>query len=125
LAEPTDEYFIEKIEVLYNPDEIVRRTVEECDNLKFTMDSCIDVNGPSMLVIPNHPVTNVCIDLKNRSVKIRIITEITKDNIKYCRQLMRIGEIRHLDDVKGNLELEIKEYIKVVRPLLNQKYLLK
>ena len=82
------------------------------------MDTCIDVNGSSLLVIPNHPVTNVCIDLKNRGVKIRFITEITKDNIKYCRQLMKIGE-------KGTLELEIKEYIKVVQPLLNQKYLLK
>jgi two-component system, OmpR family, sensor histidine kinase VicK len=55
-----------------------------------------------MLVIPNHPVTNVCIDLKNRGVKIRFITEITKDNIKYCIQLMKIAETRHLDDIKGN-----------------------
>jgi signal transduction histidine kinase len=92
----------EKTEVLYNPDEIVRRTVEQCNTLKFTMDSCTDVNGPSMLVIPNHPVTNACIDMKNRGVKMRFITEITKDNIKYCRQLMKIAEIRHLDEVKGN-----------------------
>jgi signal transduction histidine kinase len=92
----------DKTEVLYDPDEIVRRTVEQCNNFKFTMDTCIDVNGPSMLVIPNHPVANVCIDLKNRGVKIRFITEITKDNIKYCRQLMKIGEVRHLGDIKGN-----------------------
>jgi len=97
-SQPTSE----TTEVLYNPDEIVRRTVEQCNNFKFTMDTCIDVNGPSMLVIPNHPVTNVCIDLKNRGVKIRFITEITKDNIKSCRQLMKIGELRHLDDIKGN-----------------------
>jgi signal transduction histidine kinase len=102
LTEPTDESFIEKTEVLYNPDEIVRRTVEQTNNLKFTIDSCIDLNGPSMLVIPNHPVTTAFIDMKNRGVKIRFITEITKDNIKYCRQLMNIAEIRHLDDIKGN-----------------------
>ncbi len=102
MTEPTNESFIEKTEVLYNPDEIVRRTVEQCNNLKSTMDSCTDLNGPSMLVIPNHPVTNACINMKNRGVKIRFITEITKDNIKYCRQLMKIAEIRHLDDVKGN-----------------------
>jgi hypothetical protein len=102
LTEPTDESFTEKTEVLYNSDEIVRRTVEQCNNFKFTMDSCTDVTGPSMLVIPNHPVTDACINMKNRGVKIRFITEITKDNIKYCRQLMKIGEIRHLDDIKGN-----------------------
>jgi two-component system sensor histidine kinase VicK len=66
------------------------------------MDTCIDVNGPSMLVIPNHHVTNVCIDLRYRGVKIRFITEITKDNIRFFRQLMKIGEIRHLDNIKGN-----------------------
>jgi hypothetical protein len=93
----------EKTEVLYDPNEIVRRTVEQSNNLKFTIDSCIDLNGPSMLVIPNHPVTTAFIDMKNRGVKMRFITEITKDNIKYCRQLMKIGEIRHLDDVKGNM----------------------
>jgi hypothetical protein len=102
LAEPNGESFIEKTEVMCNPDEIVRRTIEQCNSLKFTMDSCTDVNGPSMLVIPNHPVTNACIDMKNRGVKMRFITEITKDNIKYCRQLMKIAEIRHLDKVKGN-----------------------
>jgi signal transduction histidine kinase len=93
----------EKTEVLYDPNEIVRRTVEQSNNLKFTIDSCIDLNGPSMLVIPNHPVTTAFIDMKNRGVKMRFITEITKDNIKYCRQLMNIAEIRHLDDVKGNM----------------------
>jgi signal transduction histidine kinase len=98
----TGPFVEDKTEVLYDPNEIVRRTVEQCNNLKFTMDACTDFNGPSMLVIPNHPVTNACIDMKNRGVKIRFITEITKDNIKYCRQLMKIAEIRHLDDVKGN-----------------------
>ena len=102
MATRTSPYVEEKTEVLYDPDEIVRRTIEQCKNFKFTMDTCIDVNGPSMLVIHNHPVTNVCIDLNNRGVKIIFITEINKDNIEYCRQLMKIGEIRHLDDFKGN-----------------------
>jgi two-component system sensor histidine kinase VicK len=66
------------------------------------MDSCTDVNGPSMLVIPNHPVTKTCIDMKNRGVKIRFITEITQDNLQYCKELMKIAEVRHLDEVKGN-----------------------
>ncbi len=93
----------DKTEVLYDPNEIVRRTVEQCNNIKFTIDTCFDVNGPSMLVIPNHPVTIAFIDMKNKGVKMRFITEITKDNIKYCRHLMKIGEIRHLDDIKGNM----------------------
>lgn len=102
MAESSDESFAERTEVLYSQDEIVRRTVEQCNTIKFTMDSCTDVNGPSMLVIPNHPVTNANIDMKNRGVKIRFITEITHDNIQYCKELMKIAEVRHLDKVKGN-----------------------
>ena len=95
-------YSEEKTEVLYDQNEIVRRVVEQCYAIKFTMDSCTDVNGPSMLVIPNHPVTKACIDMKNRGVKMRVITEITKDTLQYCKELMKIAEVRHLDEVKGN-----------------------
>jgi hypothetical protein len=41
-------------------------------------------------------------DMKNRNVRLRFISEITKDNLSYCEELTKIGEIRHLDEVKGN-----------------------
>jgi hypothetical protein len=66
------------------------------------MDACIDANGPSMLVISNHPVTQAMMDMKNRGVRLRFISEISKDNLSYCEELEKIGEIRHLDEVKGN-----------------------
>jgi signal transduction histidine kinase len=55
-----------------------------------------------MLVIPNHPVAKAFADMKNRGVRIRFISEIIKDNLAYCKELMKIGEVRHLDEVKGN-----------------------
>src|ERR671914_464811 len=58
--------------------------------------------GPSMFVIPNHPVTMGFQDMKRRGVRIRFISEITKDNISPCKELMKTVELRHLDDVKGN-----------------------
>jgi signal transduction histidine kinase len=42
---------------------------------------------------------------KNRGVQFRYITEITKDNISYCKELSEIAEIRHLNGVKGNFEV--------------------
>ncbi len=98
----TPTFIPKKTEVLYDPDEIVRRVVEQCNAIKYTMDACIDANGPSMLVIPNHPVTQAMMDMKNRGVRLRFISEITKDNTSYCEELEKIGEIRHLDEVKGN-----------------------
>jgi two-component system, OmpR family, sensor histidine kinase VicK len=55
------------------------------------------------------------INAKNRGVKFRYITDITKDNISYCKQIIKEfdAEFRHLDDVKGNFEINDggKEYI--------------
>jgi len=92
----------EMTEVLYDPNEIITRVVEYCHTIKYTLDGCIDVNSPSIFVIPNHPVTEAYIDMKNRGVRLRFISEITKDNLQYCKELMKIGEVRHLDEVKGN-----------------------
>jgi two-component system, OmpR family, sensor histidine kinase VicK len=49
-------------------------------------------------------------ELKTRNVKSRFITDITKDNIKYCKELMQITELRHLDEIKGNFALSEKGY---------------
>ena len=93
----------EKTEVLYDPDEIVRKTVDACYAIEHTVDGCVDLNGPSIFVIPNHPVTKAYVDMKNRGVRIRFISEITKENIQYCKELMKVvTELRHLDEVKGN-----------------------
>jgi hypothetical protein len=96
----------ETTEVLYDPNEIITRVVEYCHTIKYTLDGCIDVNSPSIFVIPNHPVTEAYIDMKNRGVRLRFISEITKDNLQYCKELMKIGEVRHLDEVKGNFGVD-------------------
>ena len=55
------------------------------------------------------------INAKDRGVKFRYITDITKDNISYCKQIIKEfnAEIRHLDKVKGNFEINDggKEYV--------------
>jgi two-component system, OmpR family, sensor histidine kinase VicK len=52
------------------------------------------------------------IDFKRRGVKIRFITEITKDNIRYCKELMKfVEELRHMDGVKGNMAVSETEYV--------------
>src|SRR5215203_6524591 len=55
------------------------------------------------------------INAKYRGVKFRYITDITKDNISYCKQIIKEfdAELRHLDEVKGNFEISDggKEYI--------------
>jgi nitrogen-specific signal transduction histidine kinase len=55
------------------------------------------------------------INAKNRGVKFRYVTDITKENISYCKQLIKEfnAELRHLENVKGNFEISDggKEYV--------------
>ena len=47
-----------------------------------------------------------------RGIKIRLITDITKENINYCKDLSKVSEIRHIDGIKGNFGIiDEKEYI--------------
>jgi two-component system, OmpR family, sensor histidine kinase VicK len=42
--------------------------------------------------------------------KFRYITEIKKDNIKYCKELMKVGQVRHLDGIRINFVVTDTEY---------------
>ncbi|SRR5581483_4513204 len=54
------------------------------------------------LAIGLEPIKKVFLDARNR-VHLRYITEITRDNLTYCKELMQIvHELRHLDGIKGN-----------------------
>ncbi|AFU60032.1 zinc finger C2H2 domain-containing protein [Candidatus Nitrososphaera gargensis Ga9.2] len=49
---------------------------------------------------------------RKRGVKFRYITEITNDNISYCkRQLGLVDELRHLDRIRGNFIMNDSEFI--------------
>jgi len=93
---------IEATNVIYDTDKIIRREVETFYSLKIGCDVCVDAEGPSMFVIPGHPVTDGFLDMKRRGIRLKFITEITKENISYCKDLMKVVELRHLDEVKGN-----------------------
>ena len=92
----------EKTEVIYGDENIIRDTLEVYSVLTNSLDICNDSNGPSMFVIPNHPVTKAYRELRERGIRLRFIAEITKDNIVYLKELMKNCELRHLDEVKGN-----------------------
>src|ERR687892_1603007 len=92
----------EKTEVMNGAENIVNETLELLSAAKESVDNCIDSTAPSIFLIPNHPVTKMFRDLKKKGIRLRFIAEITKTNIEYCKELMEICELRHLDEVKGN-----------------------
>ena len=45
-------------------------------------------------------VNEALIDAKNRGIRLRFITEITKDNVSRCKDTMTIAELKHLEGVR-------------------------
>jgi signal transduction histidine kinase len=71
---------------------------------------CADSLAPSV-AMGVEPIKECYENLKSRQVKVRWITEITKDNLSYCRALMQYAELRHLDGIKGNFGVSDTAYI--------------
>jgi hypothetical protein len=52
------------------------------------------------------------LDARNRGIETRFITEITNNNISYCKELIKlVDELRHLDGIKGNFYVNETEYL--------------
>jgi len=100
-----------KSEILYGAENAVRRGVYFMSNVKERMDISFDHRAPS-IVIELEAYKNGYMDIRKRGGKIRALTEITKDNLQYCKELMKIvDELRHLDGVKGGLAVSETEYM--------------
>jgi two-component system, OmpR family, sensor histidine kinase VicK len=99
------DYPEEKTEVIYGIENINKSTVERFYSTKTSIDSCIDPLNPSTIMNAK-PIVEAIVDFRRRGIKSRVLTEITKDNLHSCKELMKIvTEVRHLDEVKGNFSI--------------------
>jgi len=89
----------EKTHVMYDRGDMLRLTIEDFSNVKQTAYICGDRNAPSMFV-PIEPLWRVFEKLTKRGVKVRFLTEITKENISYSKDIMECTELHHLDDIR-------------------------
>jgi nitrogen-specific signal transduction histidine kinase len=75
------------------------------------IDACVDYTRPS-LAVEVEQLRNAFLRAKRRGVKLRYVTEITSDNVVYCKELIKMtDELRHVDGLKGNFYLSETEYI--------------
>lgn len=98
-------------EILHGADKAVGRGVQFMRNVKERMDIYFDHRAPS-IVINVEEYNKGYKDIRRRGGKIRAFTEITKENIQYCKELMKlVDELRHLDGVKGGMAVSESEYM--------------
>ena len=75
-----------------------------------TVSACGDSLAPSV-AMGVEPIKECYEGLKRRKAKVRWITEISRENLSYCRVLMQYAEVRHLDGIKGNFGVSDTAYI--------------
>lgn len=91
-------------------------------NAKIKIDNCINYYN-LISYFELELIKKTIIEAKTRGVMVRYITEITKDNIQYCKELVKIvDELRHLDGIKSNFMLSESECISLLgSSSLNEK----
>ena len=101
----------ERTEVLYGIENAMSRLTQAMSKVRNRADVCGDSLSPSFSM-GVESIKKGYVDFKQRGVKIRFITEITKDNIHYCKELMKfVEELRHMNGVKGNMAVSETEYV--------------
>ncbi len=99
-------------EVMYGIENTINRGVQFMQNASEKMDLFGEKNGPSIIIEFPDIYKNNYIAAKKRGVKIRFITEITKENIHYCKKILNIvTEMRHLEGLTGGIAVTEKEYM--------------
>src|SRR4030095_3406321 len=104
----------ERTNVVYGTDNVINTELQFFSNASKRIDTCMNYTRPQLAVALD-PIRNAFIDAKNRRVKLRYLTEITTENISYCKELRSIiGDLRHLDGIKGNFMISETEYLAPV-----------
>ncbi|MFL6409453.1 MAG: ATP-binding protein [Nitrososphaeraceae archaeon] len=92
-------------------DNVLNAELQFFSNARKRIDTCMNYTRPELAIMLEQ-INKAFLHAKGRSVVLRYITEITKDNISYCKQLMTIvDELRHLEGIKGNFMLSESEYL--------------
>ena len=97
--------------VFYGVETVVNTIIEFLHQTNNVVYACVDQTRP-ILILDILDLKNAFLDAKNRGVKLHYVTEITKDNLPYCKQLMvMVDELRHLDGIKGNFYVSESGYL--------------
>ena len=112
--QPQNQKSTEKTEIFYDEEKAMDKIAQTMYNVKNSADVCGDSLSPSFSMGVDK-IKKGYTDFKRRGVKIRFITEITKANIPYCKELMQFVELRHMADVKGNMAISETEYVATAK----------
>jgi two-component system sensor histidine kinase VicK len=104
----------ETTELIHGIDNVIHAELEFFSNSRKRIDTCMNYTRPELAIVLE-PIRKAFLDAKSRNVGLRYITEVTKDNVSYCEELMTlVDELRHLEGIKGNFMLSETEYLSPI-----------
>lgn len=107
----------EKIQLAENDENSEELALQVILKISESLDCYFDKKGPS-LQVANERLWNAIAQLKYKGMKLRLVTEITKENIAYCKTMMRYFDVRHQDSLKGNFGIvDGTEYLGNMLPI--------
>jgi sugar-specific transcriptional regulator TrmB len=89
----------ETTHVLIGNEKVIEFSVKGLALVKRTIDLCGEYTMPAVIV--SSELWSSYEALFKKGVKIRWITDIRNENISYCKDIMDIADVRHLDSLKG------------------------
>ena len=97
--------------VYYGGETVIDTVLQFLKKSNNIIYACVDQTRPS-LTIDIVKLRKAFLDVKKRGVKLLYVTEITKDNLSYCKQLLTlVDELKHLDGIKGNFYISESGYL--------------
>jgi signal transduction histidine kinase len=98
----------ERTEMLIGPEVTTKQAREFFSHVSVRFDGCA---SSAAIPIVMTLFRDVYRSMKRKGIKIRSVTDITKDNLNDCKDLMEYAEVRHIGHLIGNFGVSETEYI--------------
>lgn len=109
----------ERTKVFRQPERMISTTLRVYSRITSQMDAVCDEKGIE-IVINTKPIWNGFNILYNKGVKLRCITNITKENLKWCKEFVKIVQVRHIDGIKGAFAIHDDTYYLATTNVLRE-----
>jgi len=91
----------ETIETLYGNDEITNRTLQVFESTQKSIEGIIGKDEIAMHVSHDWHMNGLS-KLREKGVQIRVVTQITSENLSFCKIYSQAVELRHLEGIQSS-----------------------
>jgi two-component system, OmpR family, sensor histidine kinase VicK len=102
----------DKVSILTKTPEITKTIVEVISEAKKLIAICVDKNAlkPAGIDQCFQAITKA----HKRGATIKYVTEVTKENLQYCKELLDVAQVNHVDGIRGNFVVTDTHYLGTI-----------